>query len=465
MKKHLCCYFALLCLVVLLVACEPYTFAPPTQVHITDGDYVEQGVIAVDAAGRSHIAGVVNDRVVYYRTKLGMPSVRLTMTMTGSGLNWRQYNPDIAVTDNGTASVVWVEQRGSAEKYACYQAIPLIPMPGGYNTGCVRLDSTFFSVGNVMVVARENKVYALYDAIDSSDRIGSLWYREMTDTSNKGIIYWYADNFESGYLYSWDAGIDSGGYLHVAFLDNSGVGAPPYPERLLYRSNRSTQSDGQMTQAWSIRATNNLEEKTPISLVFYDRGSVENVIVASVDEESGIDRILMTRCEANGCDLKGYILANLPSAWSTYSVITDVELVGNADKLYLGFIGYKESGPTSHVYVMADAFSSSSPLNQSEGRAGYKFDLEAVLVDSRPEITPSKKSPAFFWGEIDGSSKRFYSSNGLMIVKIHDSNCVALPLTGETASNGYHYAGVWDACSNSWFSAQAYTNQLPLIRR
>ena len=91
--------------------CIPTTFSTPTEIHMTAGDNVEHAVIAVDAAGRSHIAGVVNDRIVYYRTRFGEadPLGKITMGMSGSGTNWKQYSPDIAVLFNEMAYVTWVE--------------------------------------------------------------------------------------------------------------------------------------------------------------------------------------------------------------------------------------------------------------------------------------------------------------------------------------------------------------------
>jgi hypothetical protein len=109
MKKIIVIRLFLIVPVILLGACVPITFTSPIQLHVTAGDQVIQAVIAMDAAGRSHIAGVVNDRIVYYRTRFGEPILTLTMTMSGSGTNWKQYGPDIAVTNNGTAYVTWVE--------------------------------------------------------------------------------------------------------------------------------------------------------------------------------------------------------------------------------------------------------------------------------------------------------------------------------------------------------------------
>lgn len=123
MKKKTILWKFFLLLTLILGACAPTTFSPPTEIHITDGDDVKQAVIAVDAAGLSHIAGVVADRIIYYRTRYGSALVfgKLTMVMDHSGTNWKQYSPDIAVLDDGTAYVTWVEQRGTTEKFACFQ--------------------------------------------------------------------------------------------------------------------------------------------------------------------------------------------------------------------------------------------------------------------------------------------------------------------------------------------------------
>jgi len=117
----------------LLSACVPLTYSPPTEIYLNPGDQVKQAVIAVDNEGRSHIAGVANDRIIYYRTRFGEKLTAFEMTMTGSGANWKQYNPDIAVLDSGRAIVTWVEQRGGTDKYACQQQIPILVPIGGFD--------------------------------------------------------------------------------------------------------------------------------------------------------------------------------------------------------------------------------------------------------------------------------------------------------------------------------------------
>jgi len=295
-KNHIFLSLGIFVLSVLLGACVPTTFSPPTEIHINPGDHVEQAAIAVDAGGRSHIAGVVNDRIVYYRTHFGQPELKLTFTMGGSGTDWVQYHPDIAVLDNGMAYIVWIEQHGGPEKFACYRNVPLVPPIGGYTTYCATLDGTNQSTGNIWVTARGGTAYAVYDRIYvGGERIAELWYKELTKLPpNSGTVYWYTDYFETGYIYSLDMAIDSSGYLHIAFLDNVTVTlGPPYSKRLLYRSNVTAHANGSMSQTWAIVSDDSLGDDVEVSLSFYTNNGIdERVAIACVwSPPSGLDSI------------------------------------------------------------------------------------------------------------------------------------------------------------------------------
>ncbi len=447
--------------VILLGACLPTTFTKPTQIHISPSDQVAQPAIAVDAQGRSHIAGVVKDRIVYYRTFLGNPLAALTMTMSGSGVNWKQYKPDIAVTANGTAYLTWVEQRGGAEKYACWRSVPLIPPVAGYKTSCVPLNGTNQTTGNVKVVARGDTVYTVYDSIYTNGRIDALWYKELTDTTNTGMVYWYTNYFETGYLHSLDLGIDSQGKLHVAFLDNDGYGSPPYTNRLMYRSNVTTQPDGTMTQAWMAAFSNSLETDVPVSLSFYYSGTTERVAIADVFKTSGLDDIWIYSCVADGCGTHMGTLVHLPSSWDTQSVIKDVNIVGIDTTLYLSFIGDNDPSAAEQAYFM-NALDTASPIELTQGSSTFKYDLEMVRVDPRPESPSTVPLRVMAWAESNLATIQFYVHDGFSRTKVYDTGCLTSLPEGEIAASGIFLAGVWDACSDSWFATQVNLIHLPL---
>jgi hypothetical protein len=247
-------FFLLLTLI--LGACVPFTFSPPTEIHLDPGNQMQQAAVAVDENGRSHIAGVVNDRIVYYRTRYGEadPLGKITMVMSGSGTDWKQYSPDITAMNNGAAFIVWVEQLGGIEKFACYQQIPLVPPVGGYDKDCDPLDGTEQTAGNVWVTARGSTAYAVYDRPYLNGRTTDLWYKRIAGGSVTGRVHWFIEPLlETAYIYSLDMGIDESGFLHVGYHYNWTTGGPPpYSERLEMRSNRSTLPDGQMDQIWVI---------------------------------------------------------------------------------------------------------------------------------------------------------------------------------------------------------------------
>ena len=469
MKGKIVVWTFLLLLTLILSACVPKTFSPPVEIHITENDEVEHAVIAVDAAGRSHIAGIVANRIVYYRTRYGEagPLDKITMTLGGTGTNWKQYNPDIAVLDNGYAYVTWVEQRGGTEKFACYQQIPLVPPIGGYDRDCDPLDGTEQTAGNVMVIAKGGIAYAVYDRPYTDGRTVDLWYRIVSDTpAYAGRVAWFIDNFETVDFYSLDLGIDDDGYLHVGYHYNWTTGGPPpYAERLELRSNRSTLADGQMDQVWVITTSTSTDQDIPVSLSFYQDGTTQRVALASGFQPTTVDQIWVRSCTAVGCTSKADVKVNLPSSWDTFSVIEDVEILGLQDYLYISFIGDDNTAPTGaeQVYYKFDAFSADPPIQPSSGSATWKYDLEMTPVVARPE-SAADDFPMMAWGETSITLNEFFVYDGLsQKIKIYDTNCITNLPIGEIASNGVYFSGVWDDCYNTMFSTQAWTEQLPLI--
>lgn len=461
-----------LLLTIILSACIPTTFSPKTQIHITDGDQVEEAVVAVDGSGRSHIAGVVNDRIVYYRTRYGTagPLDKFSMVMSGSGANWKQYDPDIAALNNGIAYVTWVEQRGTTQKYACYQQVPLVPPVGGYEKFCIDLDLHIETTGNVWVVSNGYTVYAVYDRkylTDGMGRIDSLRYKELTNTANTGYAYYYIDHFETGFIHGLDMVIDNADKLHIAILDNyTFTGSPPYTDRLHYRSNVSTDALGNMTQNWSIATGTSLgEDVTPSISIFTDSVYGPRIGIASIWTPSGIDDIYIDSCNLSGCEYHNSFPVNLPSSWNTYSDITDLEVQGRDEYLFLGFIGDDNTAPTGAPQVyFTEAFDTTFFLEPSDGTATFKFDLEMVLLDPRAGSPATERIPVVSWGESDLVTATYFSAGWLTpAVKFSEDTCPESLLSGDVGSNGYYYSGVWDACSDTWFTTQAWTEQLPLI--
>ena len=471
MKKKTILWKFFLLLTLILGACAPTTFSPPTEIHITAGDDVEHAVIAVDTAGRSHIAGVVNDRIVYYRTLFGEPLVKFTLALGGTGANWKQYNPDITVVNGlGGAYLTWVEQRGSVDKYACYLQIPINPpIIGDWDKSCHALDSSNHTTGNVWVTARGSKVYAVYDrAYTDKVRTAELWYKVISSTpAYAGRIDWFTERFETASIYSLDLGIDSAGFLHVGYHYNWTTGGPPpYSERLELRSNCSTLADGQMDQIWVILDGNAVDEDIPVSLTFYDEGTTQLVALAHTNEPTDLNKIYVETCNADGCaaGTRYFRPVDPPGDWDTFSVIDDVEIQGIGEEVFLGFIGDDNTAPTGVEQVyFTNAFDTALFYDPSDGSATYKYDLEITALDTRPGATGGTRA-VISWAE-SGLLTTTYFAHGFLapVVKFSENNCLDSLASVNIDSNGMYLAGVWDACGDTWFTTQAWTEQLPLI--
>lgn len=445
-----------------LSSCVTGSFVTPVEIHITPGDNFKQADIAVDADGRSHIVGVVNDRVAYYRTRFGEPPLtKFTMVMSGSGANWKQYNPSIAVLDNGNTFVTWVEQRGGTEKYACFNSVPILQPIGGYDKSCTRLEheNDAFTTGKVFITAKGDTAYAVYDRIYTDGRTSELWYRRLAPDLLRGRVHWFTEALETAKIHSLALGIDDDGYLHVGYHYN--WLASPVRERLELRSNRSTFGDNEMAQIRLIGEWETTDETVPVSLTFYYEGSTQRVALASVDESTSKDHIYISSCSANGCNNFSDQPIPLPSSWDTFSVIKDVKILGGESKLKLAFIGDDNTSPTGveQVYYRGDAFGSTDPVELSSGSATFKFDVELGVLetDSAFDVV------IVAWAESNLITNQLFFRVGPNTYKIHENTCGSEVPSLQIATNGQHVSGVWAACNNTLFTTHANINYLPIV--
>jgi len=474
LRKHCNRWLLIVVCVLLLSACIPYSFSPPKEVHIDPGDSVSQAQIAVDTEGVSHIVGVVDDRIVYYRTRYGEPIITATFTMSESGTDWKQYSPGIAVTDNRTAYLVWIEQRGGPEKFACYRALTYVPPIGGWTKYCNPLDGNIQTTGNVKVIARGDKAYAVYDRMYTNEgpdfgRIGALMYKELTHPATTGHVHWYTEYFETGFIYSLDLGIDSLGYLHVGFHDNYPY-AGTLNERVSLHSNASADPENDMTQHWFDLVGINLDDNIPVSLSFYNDSSAIEHVALAYGSGAVVDLLNIDSCVADGCTNHVHHHVELPSSWDTYSVISDVEILGIDQTLYLGFIGDDNTTSDPQVYFK-EAYLSSAPKQISEDLNSSKWKLEMTAVNNREPSWPLTL-PATAWIEsielpFSGVYQHKYIAYDGWDVNtmVFQGTCVTSTRYGDIHSNGNYFSGVWEFCGETWFSTQAWTNQLPLIMK
>jgi len=351
-------------------------------------------------------------------------------------------------------------------------------MPPGeeWPNDCEPLDEVDIqTTGNVRVVARGNKAYAVYDSMYTGDYIDALMYKELTHPSTTGHVFSYIDYSLTGFIYSLDLGIDSLGYLHVGFHDKyNPAGGTTYNERLSLHSNVSVYDDGDMAQHWLITTTNSTNESVPVSLSFGKISGIEYVALASVDYPSeNVDSIWIHSCTSNGCSSNNSFEVVLPSSWDTYSKIFDVEIQGGDDYLDLAFLGRDNPMTYEQVYYKK-AYSPDDPRLLSDTIHSMKTNLNMVSIVSRdPSYTARPALTSIAWVETiintDDSTRqnRFFTYDVPEFnkkVKVYEETCSSLVL-GDIHSNGSYFSGVWYVCGDTWFSTQAWTNQLPLFMK
>lgn len=445
---------------IFLSACNAATFSPPTEIHLNPSDQMGQAAVAVDADGRSHIAGVINDRIVYYRTRFGEKLVAFEMTMTGSGANWKQYNPDIAVLDSGYAFVTWVEQRGSQQKYACYQQIPSFVPIEGFDKDCDPLDDAQQTAGNVWVTASGTTAYAVYDRPAGNGRTADLWYQQLAGGSAIGRVDWFFGELKTVEIYSLDLGIDEGGFLHVGYHYNWTInGALPFAERMELRSNRATQADGQMSQVWLL-STWFLIHYTPVSLSFYYVGPTQRVALAY----GSYVQVYVDSCTTAGCLSTSNDEVYWPSDWWTNALLNEVKILGIGEKLHVGFTGNSNATPitTDQVYYSGDALGPINPNLVSTGALTGKHGLSITQATARPENGNGIRA-VLGWGETSQTANEIYVYDGTNTLQIYETSCTSSIPRTDTGSYGFYVSGVWDDCGGTRFSAEAKLQRLPLI--
>lgn len=462
MRKITLIFICLILLAILLGACAPSTYISPVNIHITPGDEIQQVRITVDAAGRKHITGVVDDRIVYYRTQLGEEELALTMTMTGSGTNWIQFTPDIAVTDGGDAYIVWVEQRGGTDKFACYRDIPATPPGGGYQTECRLLHTTSNTTGIVRAAGRGDVVYVIYDRnyILYPHLTHFLQYINLLEDITGTV-----EILDGGEIQKIDLAIDSAGKLHVAYSEK--ISDFPY-RRLEYRSNAQVSIGDRMDQKKTI-VFSDLKFDVMPSITFHEYDGPEKVAIASVKEGS-YDRFIINSCIASDCSSYQQSTLPLPLLDWAEAEIFEAKILGfEAVYPYYAVSFIAKRTPTSHpqLWYWITPFDD-APLQVTDS-ARNKYNL--AMVDGGVPILGFMEQWTVLSTHYDGISI-YDDFSGLREIRsalCKGTNLGSGYMAAKQISNAYNaVAGVWNVCGKTWFSTNYVPGMviyLPLILR
>jgi hypothetical protein len=100
----------------------------------------------------------------------------------------------------------------------------------------------------------------------------------------------------------------------------------------------------------------------------------------------------------------------------------------------------------------------------SEGSATFKIRFGNGFGRTQTESPATAEIPVMAWAESNFVTATHYVAGYLTpVVKIEEDNCPETLASGNIGSNGSYLSGVWDACSNTWFTTQAWMTDLPLL--
>ena len=467
MRKSFIVFVFFVLMIVLMVGCAPPTFMVPVKVNVTLDDNITDVSIDMDQNGIKHIVGLKDNRVVYFKGSVGVPTYQFTI---GWGLlppgtdtsTWKQYQPEIGVLDNGTAHIVWWEHHGNlTQKIACHYEVPTIYDPTDL-ISCRKLDEpAIYTTGLVRVIAKGNTAYAVYDRLHSSGYVDSVWYKKMEELSTTGLVVSYLDVLEEAYIYSMDLDIDNNGKLHLAYIDEANSSNP----RLNYRSNATTNMDGSMSQIWAIAfGGTGLQANVQPSIDFYD----DLVMIVSVWEISGNQVIYVDRCDIIDCDPHlTFLTSSVNEDWNSSSEILEVKGLESFGNYTLSFIGHNDLSSNDQVWYWVSPFSGNptqvtdttyakSQLNMVDGFIPVVGFVENWQV-SDPIISYLEKVSIY---DIENGLREVgtYVCPGLS--KFNSSDMASYV---DLMADSIPVAGVWSYCGTTRFSTNAYLINLPII--
>lgn len=428
-----------------LSACVP-TIIPARAISTTTGFNLDSIgnplAIAVEPNGRKSLVwleqGDFEKYLVFYRTVLGEAQQVLSLRDDNAHV------PDIAVTDNGNAHLVWYS--GSGESHYCYAAIPA---DGSGSLSCTSLYSGGLPPGilTIRVIARGNYIYVVYPT-----RQG-IYYKQLTPLLN--TEGWVGKYTVGTSLDALDLAIDSDGYLHVIWVQYSDSSFT-----ILYNSNASVTPGRDMNQ---LRYLGYYDPQGDIAIATAGTPQKVYIVKKFTDPDPLIgDRLFISSCVASGCPSiteSEIILDSTKRPW----LIWDISAIGIGSSVYIVFTA--DNGSITYSEVFLDVYGDIYPPGQITTTNYQKVELKLVAGGGIPiagwrKFTMSCHADnAYVWDTFNG------------VRQVFTSNCNN-HYGADMAANQDWVAGVWAApisTSNPrvvpWMSANGYVSSLPLVRK
>lgn len=442
-------FFLLISGTLTLTACIPSIFPPRPLLSNTGYNLDTLGnpvAIAIEPNGRKSVFWLEKEgsirKLIYWRTIFGEP------IHTATRQDHSAAAPDLAVTDSGTAYLVWYSSDPPSRPNIFYYAVMSI---GSTTITPQELYSgeLYSTALHLRVIARGETVYAVFPGH------GCLYYRQLSPTleSRKKVSDYIASNSS---LENLQVSIDSANKLHVAWVEKDNVTGN---YRIRYNSNATTTIGGDMNQDRTIGYETPGESLT---ITNADTPPNEKVYVI---KRGNSGRLFVSSCLAVGCPSMTENEIHLsPSSW----LISELRAVGIGSSVYVAFLAMNSSISNSELFYITNL--TANPAEQRITTSDYsKSNLNMVRVQWESAYLPlvgwrryTPSSPyalddAYIWAPNYGLRQIFTSASSAR----HQGS--------DLAANGEWVAGVWAAEYNGrvvpYLSGNAYQANLPLVSK
>lgn len=424
-------------------------FFPPLPLVSSGSSAAISPALAVDPEGYKHIVWVEgsgsNNQVIYWKTWFNVPVITRVKASPNS------VKPDIAVTDDGDAYVVWSVLDSPNPTQYCYRLIR--------HTGEV-LDNPCFQCGSsstgngIQVIARANVAYAVYECSNH------LHYVKLSGESEQGVLEYFPPGRT---LKNMRLAIDSNAKLHVAWMENGDTNGC-----IFYDSN--AQDHGY------FRTFCNPDHASYAITTFSPSSSNERIYLSKQIDDVNNDTLRYYHWLASDGSDQQYVDVPLWTGcnWS----IQEIQSLGLSSILFIAFIGRSScsSGTIPQEVYYYNGYGNNQVNQISEIDFYPKQDLHLVSASDTLNL------PVLGWSRkgTSGNNQEMYaawlsligSEVAMKVTQIFTPYADVVSSGTDMASNGDWVAGVWTSQlspTNSrivpWLSGNSYNASLPLIRK
>jgi hypothetical protein len=340
MKKIVLPLSLLTVLCMMLSGCSRYVH-PALPLENPYGFQMDSMAVAVDSYGMKHIA--IKECLISNPLSCYLAYLQMINGETNQIWSWASTTQylgigkfDIAVTDGGTAAVVWETINTSGGDYTTLSVVgDDFDTFGEIEPGAV--------ANNPMVVAKGGALYAVQNASISGH--WSIWYRQLVGGTSSG---WVSDHNGANDNTLFDAAVSPSGNLYVTWW-RATFGD------IMYADNYGT--TGEMTNRFGLVASAYDYSLSRIDV----NGSPETVYITYTHLVSPSNLLVIGHCPAASCSFGTYAIELPLNAALNWSIGGVTDIIADAGTTAYYVFSATNSGTGSNAEVFEGYFKNGLP--------------------------------------------------------------------------------------------------------